>query len=1096
MQYTLFQTIIMVAKHTSFVFVLFCITLSSAISESVNAQVKSVKEVYIKVEKSHARIGAIIESIEGQSDFRFFYTDESLDKNLTLKLSNAEASVADYLLEIARETNVEFRQVNNSISVKKGSRKQQTDIPVSIVQEQTVSGTVTDENGEPLPGAAVVVQGTQNGTITDLDGRYTLTVPEDATLEISFIGYQSTLVAIGGRGQVDVVLVVDNTQLEEVVVVGYGTSKVKDVTGSVARVGEENFVQGINVSPDQLIQGKVAGVSIVNNSGAPGGAVTFRIRGTSSVRTGNQPLFVVDGVPLDGRNTKPGATAGEIGTTPASNPLSFLNPNDIASMDILKDASATAIYGSRGANGVVFITTKKGQSGQPRVNANFTSGVSVISNTPDIMDGDTFREALDYRELTDYNGGTSVNAFDEITRAAMTQTANFSLSGGGASSSYRVSAGMHDQEGIIKGSGLEKYTGSFSGSFDLLPEDRVKLDVGLIASLTNESAAPIAENSNVNGSLIGNAIEWNPTVPMRDANSNFIQQSYDDGNGNVVAGLPTNPLAMLAYYSDQSSVTNLLANIGATVKLIDGLDYKISYGLNRAVGERNVDISGDLFLSQITDVGYSLNSTQELSSSTLTHTLNYDEKFGSVGITALVGYEYQTYNQFSSSMSASGFTTFDVKGTDIMQNAPQDRIALNSFRDPTNELQSYFSRLFFNVDEKYLFTGTFRADGSTKFGNNNKYGFFPSFSAAWVLSQESFMSAISTLDNLKLRLGWGITGNQEFPAGASQERYAFNQQQLALVNVANPDLKWETSQTLNIGLDFSLFNARVSGTLEYFNKNTDDLLFQLPTIQPAPSAQYWTNLPATVNNSGFEFSLNTGLVNKPDLYWELGFNGAVLKNELSGYQGVPVLTGQINGNGLGGGSNSQQLANNQPLYVFNMLEFEGFDDNGVAQYSDETKFVGDPNPDFLLGVNSNLEYKNFGLTVSFNGAFGHHLYNNTANAVITAANFSIGRNTSEEIAQGEESLGNSNVVSTRFLEKGDYLRLQNVVASYTFYDLGFLSNIKCFATAQNLFVITGFSGFDPEVNTNRAVAGVPSFGIEYIPYPAARTFTVGISATF
>ncbi|MEO9474375.1 MAG: TonB-dependent receptor [Cyclobacteriaceae bacterium] len=1095
MKYTLFQTILMVAKHTLYVFVLFAVTVSSAISATVNAQIKSVKEVFIEIDKTEISVDELFSAIEKNSEFRFFYTDEGLDTNTSIMLKSSEGSVADFLISVASQTKAEFRQVNNTISVKKGLVKKQVEIPVEINVTRTITGKITDEKGEALPGATVVVKGTTVGTITDFDGMYSLDAPEGAVLEITFIGYTPTTVEVGDRSVINVSLAQDIDQLEEVVVVGYGTSKVKDLTGSVSRVGEEDFVKGINVSPDQLIQGKVAGVNIVNNSGQPGGGVTFRIRGTSSVRTGNQPLFVVDGVPLDGRNTKPGATAGEIGTSPASNPLSFLNPNDIATMDILKDASATAIYGSRGSNGVVIITTKKGTTGKPKVNVNATTGVSMISKTPDVMDGDTFRRALDHRELDNYDGASSSDAFDEITRTAITKTANFSLSGGNESGNYRVSAGVHDQEGIILGSGIERYTGSFKGQFKLLPEDRVKLDVGLNASVTNEKGAPIAENSNVNGSLIGNAIEWNPTVPLKDANGDFIQQSYDN-NGNVVAGLPTNPLALIAYYHDNSIVTNVLANIGATVRIIDGLNYKVSYGLNRSVGERNVDISGDLFLNTITGVGFSTIGGRELSSSTLTHTLNYDKKLGNVSVNALLGYEYQTYKNFENAMSGAGFTTFDTRGTDILQNAPQDRISIRSYRDPGNELQSFFGRFFFNVKDKYLVTATMRADGSTKFGENNKYGFFPSFSAAWVLSEESFMSGVTAFDNLKLRVGWGKTGNQEFPAGASQARYAYNQEQLSLVNVANPDLKWESSQTLNLALDFSMFNTRLNGTLEYFDKTTEDLLFLLPTIQPAPSAQYWTNLPASVENTGFEFSLDGVLINQPDLYWNLGVNGTFLTNKLTGYDGVSVLTGQINGNGLGGGSNSQQLANNQPLYSFNMLTFEGFDADGAAQYSDETSFVGDPNPDFLLGINSTLEYKNFGLTMSMNGAFGHELYNNTANAVVTAANLSIGRNTSEEIGLGEESLGNSNVISTRFLEKGDFLRLQNVVLSYTFYDIGFISNLKLFATGQNLFVITDYSGFDPEVNTNRAVSGVPSFGIEYIPYPVARTFTLGLNATF
>lgn len=965
----------------------------------------------------------------------------------------------------------------------------------SFLQGLTITGQVIDaSSNEPLPGVNVIEKGTSNGVVTNLDGRFQLRVGEGATLVFSFIGYRTVERAVANNTNLEISLRPDVTNLEEVVVIGYGTARVKDLTGSVSRVGDEDFLEGIHTSPDQLIQGKVPGVNIINNSGAPGGAVTFRIRGTSSVRTGNQPLFVIDGVPLDGRNTKPGAMAGELGTTPASNPLSFINPADIASIDILKDASATAIYGSRGANGVVIITTKKGTAGKPSIEFNASTGISTMRNRPDIMDGDTFREALNFRNIDGYDGGQSVDAFDAITRSATTYIANLSISGGTEEGNYRISAGLHDQEGIIRQSGLKKYTGSFNGGFNFLPDNRLKIELNLIASQTTENAAPIAENSNVNGSLIGNAIEWNPTVPFRNSSGAFVQRVYNE-DGAEVQGLPTNPMALIEYYNDHSGVTNVLGNITATLKLIEGLNYQVSYGVSHAKGSRRVDTSGELFLSTITDLGLAVVNENELNSRTFTNTLNYSKNLGGVNVNALLGYEYQTYSNFTSSITARGFTSFDVLGSDILQNPSQDNINVNSYRDPVNELQSYFGRLNLNFSDRFLATATLRADGSTKFGENNKYGFFPSFAGAWVISEEDFLSASPTVNNLKLRVGWGRTGNQEFPAGASQQRYTFNRQQIALVNVANPDLKWETSETFNVGVDFTIFN-KFSGAIEYFDKSTEDLLFQLPTIQPAPAAQYWTNLPALVKNSGIEASLNTVIAGTDNFYWDFGVNASFLKNKLTNYDGAPVLTGQINGNGLGGGSNSQQLANNQPLFVFKMLEFQGFDEDGVAQYSDEQQFVGDPNPDILLGINTNLEFGNFGIAMNLNGAFGHHLYNNTANAVITAANFGLGRNTSEEIGLGDENLGNANVVSTRFLEKGDYLKLQNITASYTLPDSGPFRNLRLYLTGQNMLVLTKYRGFDPEVNTDRAVSGVPSFGIEYIPYPSARTLTVGINASF
>ena len=965
--------------------------------------------------------------------------------------------------------------------------------------EKIIHGVVRDKaDNQTIPGVSILEKGTNNGTVTDLDGRFELTIVNEAasTLIISYVGFETREVAVGNQTELEILLEQDLRNLEEVVVIGYGTSKVRDLTGSVSRVGEEGFNRGINVSPDQLIQGKVAGVDIVNNSGAPGGEVTFRIRGASSVRSGNQPLFVVDGVPLDGRNTKPGATAGELGSTAGSNPLNFINPNDIATIDVLKDASATAIYGSRGANGVVLITTKKGKTGAPVITLELQSGGSKIARNPHIMDGETFRNALSHRELQDNDGGTNVDAFDEITRIAVTKTVNFSVSGGNDKSNYRLSAGYHDQEGIIKNSGIKKYTANYTSSYKFLPDDRLTLDVSIIASNNIENGAPIAEDSNVNGSLIGNAIEWNPTVPFRDAQGNFIQRVYQEGARNV-AGLPTNPVALQAYYRDESDITNILGSLGATYRILEGLDYRFSIGLNHAKGNRTVDTSGELFLNTITDLGLSLVNNSKLNSSTLTHTLNYEKEFASVRLNALVGYEFQDYKSYVSNITAKGFTLFDVFGSDILQNPSRDNVNVSSFRDPTNQIQSIFGRLNLNFSDKFLFTGTMRADGSTKFGKNNKYGYFPSFAGAWVLSEEGFLQNSATVNNLKLRIGWGQTGNQEFPAGASQERYAFGLQRISLTNVANPDLKWETTEAYNFGLDFSLFNYRLYGSLEYFDKSTNDLLFQLPAIQPAPAAQFWTNLPAKIRNNGVELMLNAMVKESPALTWEVGLNATYLQNKLTDYEGAPVLTGQINGNGLGGGSNSQRLENNQPLFVFKMLEFEGLDENGAAMYSENEEFVGDPNPDLLLGLNTTLSSGRFRFNMSMNGSFGHQVYNNTANAVITAANFGLGRNASPEIGLGNENLGNANVVSSRFLESADYLRLQNATVTYNLGSVGkVFNNLSLSLTGQNLFLITDYSGFDPEVNTNRGVGGVPSFGIEYIPYPRARSLFLGLRASF
>ncbi|UKM66529.1 TonB-dependent receptor [Flavobacteriaceae bacterium GSB9] len=965
---------------------------------------------------------------------------------------------------------------------------------LSFDQNLTVKGTIKDQSGMPLIGVNVIEKNTKNGAVSDFDGNFELELSQtSATLIFSIIGYQTKEVQVSQGESINVVLSEDVESLEAVVVVGYGTTKVKDLTGAVTRVGEKSFNKGVNVSPDQLIQGKVSGVEIVNNSGMPGGEATIKIRGISSVRSGSQPLFVVDGVPIDGRNTKPDVSAGEIGATSGSNPLNFINPNDIATIDILKDASATAIYGSRGANGVVMITTKKGKVGAPSLSLDLNSGISFMARKLDIMNGNSFRNALDNRGIPEYDGGESVDAFDEIMRTAFTNQVNLSISGGSEKSNYRVSAGYLDQQGIIKENELKKYTANITSKFKFLPEDRLVLDISLIASNTAESGAPIAEDSNINGSLIGNAIEWNPTVPFRYPDGSFVQREYING-GSTVAGLPTNPLALIQYYNDKSSVSNVLGSFGATLNIVDGLSYRFGLGVNHSKGNRQVDISGNLFLNTITDLGQAVVNTSELTSTTISHILNYSKEFDNWHLDALAGYEFQDYKSYTTGISATGFTMFDVLGTDILQNPASENVRVSSFRDPVNQLQSFLSRVNFGFRDRYLLTATFRADGSTKFGANNKYGYFPSFAGAWVMSEEDFLKDSNTIDNLKFRVGWGKTGNQEFPAGASKERYAFGNQSLSLVNVANPDLKWETTKNLNIGLDFELFKSKLSGSIEYFDKITTDLLFQLPTIQPAPAAQFWTNLPAKIKNNGVELMLNGVVAQNDKLHWDVGANVTFLNNTFEDYGGEPILTGQINGNGLGGGSNSQQLANNQPLYVFKMLEFEGLDANGVAQYSDEQVYAGDPNANMLLGLNTSIDYGKFSFNMSLNGAFGFQVYNNTANALITTSNLGLGRNSSPEIGLGNESMGNSNVVSTRYLENGDFIRLQNASLAYNFGSYGdIIKNLRVSLTGQNLFLITNYSGFDPEVNTDRGVGGVPSYGIEYIPYPPSRSLILGLN---
>ena len=960
-------------------------------------------------------------------------------------------------------------------------------LSASVYAQRTVTGKVTDANsGEALIGANVLLKGTSTGTTTDLDGNYELKLAvNEGTLVFTYTGFTTLEIELGDSDVIDAALS-SGELLDEIVVVGYGAVKKSDLTGAVASIGERDFNQGVFTAPDQLIQGKAAGVQIINTSGAPGAETTVRIRGNNSIRAGNSPLFVVDGIPLDGRSARPGVTAGDLGATPNANPLNFLNPSDIESIQVLKDASATAIYGSRGANGVVIITTKRAKTGDPSINFSSSVGVSSLLRSYDVLDANEYRNALNQYGIAGGDGGSDVNAMDEITRTGITQNYSFSIGGGNDNGNYRVSAGYQNIEGIIDETGLKKYTGSLSGSYSFFDSKALKIDFNLLSSHITEDIAPISTNAGFTGSLISQAIQWNPTVALVNA----------DGSLNIEKGSSQiNPVAMIAAYDDNSELTNVLGSISPTLKITDNLEYRYLFSINHGVGYRRAQMARWINVQNVEDRGWAYFGNNVLTTLQHTHTLTYNEDISdAISLNAVVGYEYQNFKNKGVNLTAQDFIVDDFDYTNILQNSTTGSRILGSFADPTTELQSYFGRVNLNYMDKLLLTATVRADGSSKFGENNKYGVFPSLAAAYNIGD------VLVFDDLKVRVGWGKTGNQEFPAGAAQERYSFGQGTIALQNVANPDLKWETATTINFGVDFSLFNYRLTGSIDYFNSVRTDMLFNFTTIRPAPAARYWVNLDGEVINQGVELALNAFIIDSRDLSWSLGGNLTFLQNELRNYEGPTVNTGAVFGQGLTGAF-VQRLENGMPLHSFYVREFLGLDDSGQSVYTDDgnsSYFIGDPNPDVLLGLNTALQYKDFSFGMNLQGAFGHQLYNNTKNAVLPIGNLG-SRNIDASLLDGDlmEATSNPVTTSSRYLEDGDYLRLANMTLSYNLGNVGNnVKNLRVSLTGQNLLLFTNYSGFDPEVNTVNELDGVPSFGIEYVPYPTARTIILGVNFSF
>ena len=977
-------------------------------------------------------------------------------------------------------------------------------------QSKTVTGTVTDDKNAPIQGASVLVKGTTIGTASDASGNFKINVPASATtLTISYVGYSSQDVSVVGVSTVSATLVLQQqSNLNEVVVIGYGTARKKDLTGAVASVTAKNFNQGIITAPDQLLQNKVAGVEITNNSGAPGSATTIKIRGNNSIRAVNNPLYVIDGVPLDGRTARPPVNLGTggFGSTPDDNPLLFINPNDIAQIDVLKDASASAIYGSRGANGVIVITTKKGSGGPTRIDfsTNFSVNAGYMKKF-DILSTSEFRDALHKYHLdtvttTKYDYGTSTDAMKAITQSNLSQNYSVSITGGGnENGKYRASFLGSRLNGFIKNSRLDKYLGSFAGTYKFL-DKRLTIDFNFFGGHVTENTPLVSNTAGSAGNLMSSALAWNPTASFYNSDGTFYFPTNGIGN----------PMATLRGYSDISNVDEVLGNISAELRLVKGLNYKFLYAINHGSGSRNVNIDGFLqSFSPIGGNGLGEIANAKLTSQTFTHTLDYNTSLTKdLNLEALAGFEYWETTYSNNQITGFGFNTnlsekalVPIQYTDIIQNAKSLSPAPSSFIDPKTELQSVFGRLSLNYLERYFITGTLRADGSSKFGANNRYGYFPSVGAKWLLSNESVFKDQNFLSTLGLRASYGITGNQEFPAGSSQEQFSFSAYNTAgQVNVFNPNLKWEQTKSYDIGLDYGFAKNKIVGSIDFYNKNTTNILFQSTAIQPAPASQYFINLPAHLINSGVEFGISASVIDKKSFSWDLAgtfsYNHNILKDFYATGTKTPlqIQTGQINGQGVSG-TLGQLITNNQTVDVFYLKPFLGYDSAGNQKIGANPVIYGNPNPQYNFGLSTTLRYEKLSLILNAGGAAGYKIYNNTATDVTNISNIANGgRNIDKNAYNSAEGVKSAVAASQRYLEDGSFVKLRNATLRYDFGKLGnYIQSLSAYVSGTNLFVITKFSGFDPEVNIDKSNNGYPSRSIEYLPYPTPRVLTFGVN---
>jgi iron complex outermembrane receptor protein len=1029
-----------------------------------------------------------------------------MNLNLTLRSSKLLGTSACLILWAGLSDNASYA---SSDSIDKGlffNTKTPSSSVVSVAQP--ISGTVTDETGAPLPGATVIVKGTNNGTITDIDGKFVIDADADAILAISYVGYYTQEVSVDGQSSVAVQLDPDVSQLNEIVVVGYGTQKRSDVTGSVASIDSERFNQGVVTNPGELIQGKLAGVNIAANSGEPGAAQDVIIRGIGSLRSGTQPLYVVDGFLLD--NSSTGIP---------TNPLNFLNPNDIASIDVLKDASAAAVYGSRASNGVVVITTKKGQ-GKPQLNLSLSTGLSSLARKIDVFDADEFRRQVVAIGGTLEDLGANTDWQDELSQTGASNNANVSMSGATSEISYFASVGYQNQEGILRNSELERYSGKLNINQKAF-NGRLNVDYNLTASRT-ENLRPVITGT------ISDMLSLNPTVP-----------AFTNGEPTLLPTNALNPVKRYDLFSDLAINNRILAAISPSVEIVEGLTYKLNLGVDYSATTRDEQYRPFPEVVNESDVSDgSLESTISANTNQLVeNTLTYNWNSDVHSFTLLGGHSYQKFLDEEREFAYRGFANNNIEPRYQDQTSTDEyptTVTSAAFR---NELQSFFGRLNYGYADKYLLTATLRADGSSKFGDNNKYGYFPSFALGWNISNEAFM-ANSVFDNLKLRASWGQTGNQEIPpkiteASYSEDRLSTGAESLntypidtdattidgypygiVFTRLANPDLQWEVSSQIDIGVDFAFLDYRLSGTIDYFSKESSNILLEVVPPDPVePTTLYWTNIPnMKILNSGVELALEYQSDIQRDFSYNVGGNITYIQNRVEDSPYAVLTTGAAQGSGQTGATINGYI-NGEPVGAFYMLQFEGInpetglnefaDTNGDSEVLDNDRsVVGSAIPELIYAFNVNAKYKAFDLSLNFNGVAGNEVYNHTTMTLFNKALLARSNNTTDFAVQyPEEILSNSNTVSTRYLEDGSFLRLNNATIGYNLRSekLGLgdvVQNIRFSLTGQNLLVITDYTGYDPEVNTGSASGEIQTFGIDRFTYPRARTFLFSLNVTF
>jgi TonB-linked SusC/RagA family outer membrane protein len=1067
--------------------------LISVISVFANKTYSQTKALNLNMKNSTVK--EVLRNIEEQSEFYFMYSERLVDVEREVSVNIKNEKIDEVLDQLFASTDVEHTVKNRFILL---TTPEVSANEVTAQQQKSISGTVTDESGQPLPGVTVIIKGTMQGTVTGVDGSYSIpNIPEDATLQFSFVGMKAQEIVVGDQTSIDVTMVADAFGLEEVVAVGYGTMRRMDISGASARVSTSEFQDLPSTDIAQSMQGRVAGLAITSNSGSPGASSKIRIRGGNSMLGNNNPLIVLDGVAVN------------IG-------LNDINPNDIATLDILKDASSTAIYGSRGANGVIVITTKTGNSDIPRIQISTNYSLDQVANRYDMLNAADF---VTLNDITLTGQSADTDWQDQVFQNGITRNTQLSITGGNEKLKYFLSGSLVDQDGLLINTGYRKY--NLRSNIDAKINDKLNVSLNISVSKTernNTDDMAASKSSQIWQSLI-----WSPTEPIFNEDGTYNKTDQYSSIG-------LNPFMVATERQNDAFATALLANSKIDYKITDKLTYSAILGAEEIKTERAN------FTNQF--VSPTTGSTREFRDNffwQFTNFLTYKNTFNDIHrISVMAGFE-QSQN------TPKGFI---ADGSNLATEAVgYDNLALNASASigsywGRSSLRSYLGRATYSLRDKYLLTATFRMDGSSKFQDANKYSSFPSLGLGWRISEESFMQSVDNIDNLKLRASWGITGSQAIDPYATlalliPQKYSYGTLNLLTgympSGAPNPDLIWEETTQINIGADLSMFNGRLNVTADYFKKNTDGLLQakELPAYNGGGSII--SNI-GEIENKGIELAIGGEIIRKSDFSWNATFNYSKLNNKVISIGDEEQI---FPGKEYAGGFLSSKVFIVKPgeslgsLYGYNFLgiwqqdeaaealrfgnqpgdsKYEDLDRDFIIDGSDQ-KIIGKGLPDFNWGLNNTFSYKNFDLNIMLEGVHGRDVINlgyagaGTAVGDARAITLNDAKNTwttsnTNTIWPKIGSTSNTDYInSSKWVQDGSYVKLRNISLTYSIPKEKLkIGDLRIVLSGQNLLTFTDYKGFDPEVSST-GKSDIDQ-GLDLGSYPTAKSYTIGLTLNF